>query len=345
MENTGSLTGSSTRNLGSVEQQLKRTWAPASCSLLRLLPYPQDFAKPIWITPAHSLRGFGYQLGLPGTPTAMANCHAGSNILYQPLEATYSLVQPCCRHRRGLCTGVTLVPKDRLDSRDRLILVQVKVKRAEKHLRGLAAEILALEHTTILTPDPNTGAAPHPISLLHPNNFQKAPTLSFDTVAIAGDVIHNLRSALDHLAQQLVAVGMDCAPVIPLTPEELRQIEFPIAETPKKYEAGKARKTKRMLPEAIEAIDELKPYKGGNDALWRIHELDNIDKHRALFTLAHDFLFTADWLPGAYLLKAENPLFAGVEVQVEQEIQLEIEKAVLPTSLGGRSMGGKIGEI
>ena len=127
----------------------------------------------------------------------MANCHAGSNILYQPLEATYSLVQPCCRHRRGLCTGVTLVPKDRLDSRDRLILVQVKVKRAEKHLRGLAAEILALEHTTILTPDPNTGVAPHPISLLHPNNFQKAPTLSFDTVAIAGDVIHNLRSALE----------------------------------------------------------------------------------------------------------------------------------------------------
>jgi hypothetical protein len=83
-----------------------------------------------------------------------------------------------------------------------------------------------------------------------------------------------------------------------------------------------------MLPEAIEAIDALKPYKGGNDALWRIHELDNIDKHRTLFTLAHDFLFTADWLPGAYLLKAEDPIFAGVEAQVEQDIQLEIEKAI-----------------
>jgi hypothetical protein len=44
--------------------------------------------------------------------------------------------------------------------------------------------------------------------------------------------------------------------------------------------------------------------------------------------LGDDFLFTADWLPGAYLLKAENPLFAGVEAQVEQDIQLEIEKAV-----------------
>jgi hypothetical protein len=95
--------------------------------------------------------------------------------------------------------------------------------------------------------------------------------LSLDTVTIAGDVIHNLRSALDYLAQQLIAVGMECAPIIPLTPEELRRIEFPIAETFEKYEAEKARKVKRMLPEALQAIDALKPYRAGNGALWRIH--------------------------------------------------------------------------
>src|SRR5262249_8620499 len=64
------------------------------------------------------------------------------------------------------------------------------------------------------------------------------------------------------------------------------------------------------------------------DALWRIHELDNIDKHRTLFTLGYDFLFTAGWFPGAFLLKADNPVFSGVEVKVEQDLQLEIEKAV-----------------
>src|SRR4051812_2662692 len=218
--------------------------------------------------------------------------------------------------------------KDRLDSLDRLILVQVKLKRAEKHLRDLAAEILSLEQTTILTPDPNTGVAPHPLAMLHPNNFQMVPTLSFDVVTMAGDVVHNLRSALDHLAQQLVAVGMACAPIRPLLPVEMRQIEFPIAETLEKYEAEKARKIKGMLPEAVEAIDRLKPYKGGNDVLWRIHELDIIDKHRALFTLAHNFLFTGDWFAGAYLLKAENPQFAGVEAEVERDVQLEIEKAI-----------------
>jgi hypothetical protein len=35
---------------------------------------------------------------------------------------------------------------------------------------------------------------------------------------------------------------------------------------------------------AIHAIDATKPYKGGNDALWRLNRLNNIDKHRLLIT-------------------------------------------------------------
>jgi hypothetical protein len=98
------------------------------------------------------------------------------------------------RYRRSWSTRVDEVSgTDKLDAQDRLILVQVKVRRAEKHLRDLAEEILALEHTTILTPDPNTGVALHPIALLHPNNFQKVPTLSFDTLTIAGDESHLCR--------------------------------------------------------------------------------------------------------------------------------------------------------
>jgi len=217
--------------------------------------------------------------------------------------------------------------KDKLDADDRIILVRVKVERAKKHLRDLATEVLSLHNTAVVMSDPNTGLSPQSVSVLHPNNFQELPTLSFEVVAIAGDVVHNLRSALDHLAQQLVLVGLN--PATPITDKELRQIEFPIAETLAKYEADKARKVKGMRPEAIEAIDRLKPYKGGNDALWRIHELDNIDKHRTLFTVAHDFLFTADWLlNGAYVMKTDNPHFAGVEPKMEQDVQTEIEKAV-----------------
>ena len=45
-----------------------------------------------------------------------------------------------------------------------------------------------------------------------------------------------------------------------------------------------------------------------------------------------DFLFVADWLPvigSPYWLKTDNPHFAGVfDPDVEQDVQLEIEKAV-----------------
>lgn len=215
-----------------------------------------------------------------------------------------------------------------LDAESRLVLVRVKVKRAEKHLRYLAADVLALEHTTIHAPDLNTGVPPHPISIYHPRNLQQVPTLPFDAVATAGDIVHNLRAALDHLARQLVEVGMECAPVVPLTPEELRRIESPIAETFIKYEAEKARKTKRMLQEATQAIDALKPYKSGNDALWRIRELDNVDKHRNLFTFGQSFLFTADWFVGTFLAKTDDPTFTGVETQAEKDIQTAIQKAV-----------------
>jgi hypothetical protein len=57
---------------------------------------------------------------------------------------------------------------DKLESIDRLILVQVKVQGAKKHLRNLATEILALEHIAILAPDPDTGIPAHPIVLQNP---------------------------------------------------------------------------------------------------------------------------------------------------------------------------------
>ena len=91
-----------------------------------------------------------------------------------------------------------------------------------------------------------------------------------------------------------------------------------------------------MRPEAVKAIDALQPYKGGchGDILWRIHELDNINKHRTHFYVAHDYLLTADWMPSEYLVRtASIPHFAGVEgedfdVSVQEEMQLEVENAL-----------------
>lgn len=210
--------------------------------------------------------------------------------------------------------------KHSLNALDRLVLVRVKIERAKKHLSDLEAELLASRNERLNV----VGSHRDPRSGQVTQHLVNLPILPFNALSVAGDLVHNLRSALDHLAYQLVLVGSGDEPT--------RRVEFPIAKDFATYEAEKSRKVEGMRPLAIKHIDNLKPYKGGNEPLWRVHELDNIDKHRTLFTVAHDYLFMADWMPmisAPYWLKTGNPNFAGVfDPEAEQETQLEIDKAV-----------------
>jgi hypothetical protein len=56
----------------------------------------------------------------------------------------------------------------------------------------------------------------------------------------------------------LVAVGIEAGE---LRQEKLQGIQFPILHSPNGYEAKKRRCIQGALPKAIEAIDNLKPYK------------------------------------------------------------------------------------
>ncbi len=98
-----------------------------------------------------------------------------------------------------------------------------------------------------------------------------------------GDVLHNLRCTLDHLAYQMVLASDRHES------RRLDQVSFPICESQDKYE-----KRKRsgdpflscLAPAAMNAVDQLKPYRGGNDRLWWLNQLNNIDKHRMILTAA-----------------------------------------------------------
>jgi hypothetical protein len=46
----------------------------------------------------------------------------------------------------------------------------------------------------------------------------------------------------------------------------------------------KRSQTSGMSSQAIGAIDAVQPYRGGNDALWRLHKLSIVDKHRLILT-------------------------------------------------------------
>jgi hypothetical protein len=156
-------------------------------------------------------------------------------------------------------------------SKDRLSEIRLKVKRASKHIDELDATCKAFINSTPYTldreTDPKTGYYHFSVT-----DVQTPPP---EIGLIAGDAIHNLRSALDHLACQLVLANGNLPS---------RHTCFPIFDSDTKYKNMDNRKVSGMSPAAINAINAVKPYKDGNDALYTVHELDIADKHHSLLT-------------------------------------------------------------
>lgn len=220
-----------------------------------------------------------------------------------------------------------------LTADDRITLLRVKIERAKHHLRDLERELLPLRGRYHYGPLPQI----NPDSGETYIEMADIPMYTFDVLSIAGDVVHSLRSALDHLAYQLAIAGAGVTPT--------RQVEFPIAKDWNTYESEKARKVEGIGPEAIKEIDRLKPYQGGNEVLWNIHQLDNIDKHRFIFTVGQDALFTARWHPetpervGFLLrprtLKTDSPLFSSAfDHEVDNYVNFDIAEAVSDPKVG-----------
>jgi len=150
--------------------------------------------------------------------------------------------------------------------------IRVKVERAKKHIRDLDVEVRSFlgsdikPYVVAREREPKTGDL-----VFYVTSVRDVP-LEFS--AILGDALNNLRGVLDYLAYALVVREKGHAPG--------RKVSFPIFCDAKGYELGKAGKVGAMGQAAKEAIDAIKPYKGGNDALWCLHHLNNIDKHRLL---------------------------------------------------------------
>jgi hypothetical protein len=202
-----------------------------------------------------------------------------------------------------------------LTANDRLVLVRVKLVRARAHLSALETEVTPLQGQNLWVVGTKEGE-PTGRDYFNPRPL---PIVPFNVPATACDVIQNLRSCLDHLAYQLACVGTPDA-------DPSRFVSFPIFEDAERYESGKASRVAGMRPDTVKAIDALKPYKGGNDLLWRLHDLSNIEKHRLIVTLGCDHLFTGEEFEGGYWLKSEKPDFDGIFASENPE-----HRTLLPT--------------
>ena len=121
------------------------------------------------------------------------------------------------------------------------------------------------------------------------------PEPTDEITLIFGDLVHNLRAALDHLAYQMVN-RPDVEPLGDKT--AIDKIQLPITWNPDEYSDWQIR---GASSQARAAVKGLQPFGDQTHPLWLIHWLDIWDKHRLLVVLAHEITgVAAVWKPDAF---------------------------------------------
>jgi hypothetical protein len=101
-------------------------------------------------------------------------------------------------------------------------------------------------------------------------NYEALPA---DVPLILGDIFHNLRTSLDLMASELART----------TSGDHKGVYFPFAYQESALdEQIKLKKFHKCGQAAVDQLKALRPYKGGNEDLRAIHDMDIMDKHVAL---------------------------------------------------------------
>lgn len=148
-----------------------------------------------------------------------------------------------------------------------LIAPQLKAIHAQYHVKNLTRTIEGM-------------GPPTPVSapITRPDGSRyvevgRTPLLPQHTALLVGDVLHNLRSALDIMACDLARVNE----------KSTKQVYFPFAESELALHGPKGAIKKKNFDrcgaQAVETLLSLKPFKGGNIALRSIHDANVADKH------------------------------------------------------------------
>lgn len=143
----------------------------------------------------------------------------------------------------------------------------LKIARARHHILELEQKIEAYRQTQPYSLSPAEFKPGDAVAIRLP---EKIPP---DLSVIAGDVLHNLRSALDHLAYQLAVQN---------GAENISDVYFPFWRDVATFNSTANERLKKFSNDAQTFISGLSPYPSGNSVLWTLHQLNIIDKHRLL---------------------------------------------------------------
>jgi hypothetical protein len=178
---------------------------------------------------------------------------------------------------------------------------RIKVNRARHHIGELREKMLEYLRRNPFFLRVEAG----PISESKQWTIQIREEVPVEFSAIIGDVIHNLRAALDLAAVQLVRLNG-------------QSDEDAFSKTAEKFdEVLRNRNMQRASPEAVELVKSLKPY---NDQLRALHDLDIMDKHQALIPTA-DMIEMPPFLGGKELKPGIRvPIREGASAPVDPEM-------------------------
>ncbi len=152
---------------------------------------------------------------------------------------------------------------------DVLLSPRFKLQRARALLRQ--ATDLITEYTSVATCD--FVIAPHPNDdTLRVAFIKVIEPVPIEVSLVVGDAVHNLRTALDHLACSLATANG----------QSMDDVAFPFGRDLSAYRNNASGKIKKLSKRARRFINLLRPYSGGNEYLYLLHRLDLQDKHRTL---------------------------------------------------------------
>jgi hypothetical protein len=143
---------------------------------------------------------------------------------------------------------------------------RLKVQRAARHideLNDLFSEFLKQKFCEIVTEDdPQTGN-----KIIKVRSVANLPP---SAPMIVGDVVHNLRSSLDHAMVEIL--------------NDAEDVHFPFGRTQKDFENNKTfRWIAKNRPKLADKLkSDVVAYETGQPSIWAVSKLDNIDKHNLL---------------------------------------------------------------
>jgi hypothetical protein len=151
---------------------------------------------------------------------------------------------------------------------------RLKIERANKHIQELCSVVTAFFQT-----DPyRIGIENNPSRGYSLVGFRSIGPPPSEVPLIIGDTVHNLRSALDLAVCQAVHLGGG---------KPSRNTKFPFAKSLNELVGAQRKgKIKTHCPKLFDLIiKEIKPYRGGNDDLYALHDLDIMDKHKLIIPM------------------------------------------------------------